>query len=534
VIDQATGQLRTSGTAAIDYESVASHQVVVRATDAAGAYFDKAFTVSVTDVIEVTRNGTAGNDLIENLTTESWAVNGLAGADIIRTSDGGDLVDGGTGNDTIFSGGGNDIILFGVAAGRDTIDGGSGYDVIRANADNAQLTWGTYTGVEAFSSGGFLNVSIIGTSANEVIDLSGYTIDGTILFDGGSGNDTIIGSSGNDLIAGGAGVDTLSGGQGDDVFLFGTSVGADIVDGGIGYDVLRASQSGAQLNWGTFSGVEAISGGGFANVQIIGSSSADVIDLSGYVVDGISAINGAGGNDTITGTTQADTIIGGGGNDILNGGAGNDVFLIGVSAGYDTIDGGIGVDEVRASADGTVIGWAGFSSIELITSGGFSGVQIAGTSGADVMDLSSITLVGISMINGGTGNDIVIGSAGDDTITGYEGTDRLTGGLGSDSFVFSSSRDSRSDIGIDTITDFVEGVDRIDLSRIDANSLIAGDQAFTFLGTAAFNGQRGVLRYDLGTSGETHVLFDTNGDKIADFDLILTGVHALSAADFVL
>jgi hypothetical protein len=64
--------------------------------------------------------------------------------------------------------------------------------------------------------------------------------------------------------------------------------------------------------------------------------------------------------------------------------------------------------------------------------------------------------------------------------------------------------------------------------------LIAGDQAFAFIGTAAFNGQRGVVRYDIGTPGETHILFDTNGDKIADFDLKLVGTHIMDTVDFML
>ncbi len=34
---------------------------------------------------------------------------------------------------------------------------------------------------------------------------------------------------------------------------------------------------------------------------------------------------------------------------------------------------------------------------------------------------------------------------------------------------------------VDDITDFTQGEDKIDLSAIDANGVLAGDQAFTFL-----------------------------------------------------
>lgn len=533
-VDPATGTLVIAGGTPLDYELAASYQIVVRVTDAAGAYYDQQIALPVSEAAKMTRNGTSGADVIDVTSSNGWIVNGLAGADVITTGSGKDIIDGGTGNDIISAGGNDDIILFGLAAGRDTVDGGAGYDVIKASTDNAVLTWGSYSNIEAFSSGGYSGVVVQGTSANDLIDLSAFTVTGTILFDGGSGNDTIIGTAGADLLAGGAGIDTISGGQGDDVILFSNASGADIVDGGDGYDTLRASQAGALLNWGNFTSVEAISGGGFANVQIMGSNNADVIDLTGYSVDGIAAINGGSGNDTITGTDNADTIIGGNGNDNLKGRGGDDLFLIGLNSGNDAIDGGTGLDEIRATEAGVIVGWGNLTSIETISSGGFAGVQIKGTAGNDLIDLSGITVSGIELINGASGNDIIIGSAGNDAITGYEGADLLTGGNGADTFVFASSRDSRADTGIDTITDFVNGVDRIDLSRIDANSLIAGDQAFAFIGTAAFNGQRGVVRYDIGTPGETHILFDTNGDKIADFDLKLVGTHIMDTVDFML
>ena len=64
-------------------------------------------------------------------------------------------------------------------------------------------------------------------------------------------------------------------------------------------------------------------------------------------------------------------------------------------------------------------------------------------------------------ISGGTGRDTIVGTAGDDVITGGEQSDTLSGGLGRDLFVYRSIRD-----GLDTITDFVPGTDRIDLSEL--------------------------------------------------------------------
>jgi serralysin len=84
------------------------------------------------------------------------------------------------------------------------------------------------------------------------------------------------------------------------------------------------------------------------------------------------------------------------------------------------------------------------------------------------------------------------------------------------------------------ITDFSHAqADVIDLSGVDADSTLAGDQAFTFIGTAAFHSVAGELRFAL--SGTSIVLSgDTNGDGIADFTLTLSGVTTVAGGDFVL
>lgn len=64
-------------------------------------------------------------------------------------------------------------------------------------------------------------------------------------------------------------------------------------------------------------------------------------------------------------------------------------------------------------------------------------------------------------INGTAGRDSLVGSAGDDVISGGPGADVLTGGAGADLFVFASLRD-----GVDTITDFQPGSDRVALTQL--------------------------------------------------------------------
>jgi Ca2+-binding RTX toxin-like protein len=129
----------------------------------------------------------------------------------------------------------------------------------------------------------------------------------------------------------------------------------------------------------------------------------------------------------------------------------------------------------------------------------------------------------------------VIGGAGNDTMTAGSGINVLTGGLGSDVFAWLSVSAIGSGSSRDIIADFVEHVDRLDLSAIDANSRLGGNQAFTFLDVAgsAFTRVAGQLHYEY-SGGNTIVSGDINGDGVAEFQIQLNGLHTLSASDFSL
>ena len=133
---------------------------------------------------------------------------------------------------------------------------------------------------------------------------------------------------------------------------------------------------------------------------------------------------------------------------------------------------------------------------------------------------------------GGLGNDNLSGAAGNDVLTGGKGTDKLTGGAGSDTFDFNALLESIKGTTRDSITDFTHSqADKIDLAGIDANSKVADDQGFTYIGIKAFTGVAGQLDYVKGI-----LAGDTNGDKVADFEIAITlvGSTSLVSADFVL
>jgi Ca2+-binding RTX toxin-like protein len=146
------------------------------------------------------------------------------------------------------------------------------------------------------------------------------------------------------------------------------------------------------------------------------------------------------------------------------------------------------------------------------------------------------TLLGLGASDflwGGAGDDRLDGGTGNDWLIGGSGADTLIGGSGADLFIFEEMADSRPDAP-DRIADFSRYQrDRIDLDRVDANANAAGDQDFAFIGTAAFSGTAGQLRFAQ-ADGNTVVMGDLDGDALADFAIQLTGLVNLGASDFLL
>jgi Ca2+-binding RTX toxin-like protein len=136
-------------------------------------------------------------------------------------------------------------------------------------------------------------------------------------------------------------------------------------------------------------------------------------------------------------------------------------------------------------------------------------------------------------VEGGDGTDTLQGDAGTDTLVGGRGADILRGGAGVDQFVLVAPADSAR-AAPDRLMDFVPAqADKLDLHLLDANSaLLAGNQAFTFIGTNAFSAA-GQVRYAV-VGGDTRVEGDLNGDRVADFMIVLDPVVALKQEDFLL
>ena len=189
--------------------------------------------------------------------------------------------------------------------------------------------------------------------------------------------------------------------------------------------------------------------------------------------------------------------------------------------GYEVSSGGYSLTMTAAEADRRLNG----SSRNDTMDGAGGNDSLNGLAGQD----SLRGFGGHDTLLGLTGNDTLDGGAGNDLLVGGTGRDVLTGGAGADLFRFTLTSDSEVGINRDQITAFngVEG-DRIDLAAIDANSRLAGDQAFTFIGNGSFTRLAGQLRFADGL-----LQADVNGDARADMEISILGVSSLLGADFI-
>ncbi len=421
--------------------------------------------------------------------------------------------------------------------------------------------------------GGGTADSLAGTTGADIMDGGG----GNDTLDGGEGDDTLIGGSGNDYLRGGLGADAMSGGLGNDTYVVDDAGDATDETGGDGVDLVHSRTSwtlGSGLenltlgNGGAWSGTgnalaNVITGNSLANT-LTGLAGADTLNGGG----GNDILNGGDDDDTLDGGTQNDTLYGDAGADTLNGGAHNDALDGGTGAdamtggtGHDTYvvddagdtvteDAGVGTgtDTVQASISYTL--GANVENLTLTGSADLNGTgnglanTLTGNSGANVLsgggggDILN-GLAGADTLNGEAGNDTLDGGANDDVLTGGAGQDRLTGGAGADAFVFTAADIRRTGPGFgltadkDVILDLSFAAnDRIDLSAIDANAILAGDQAFTFVGnfsgvagqaTLKFISGKSVLQLDVDGDGKADLLVEINGNIAGTTGNLYTG-----------
>jgi Ca2+-binding RTX toxin-like protein len=394
---------------------------------------------------------------------------------VLTGNSAGNLLSGEAGNDRLDGG-----------AGADTMRGGSGDDtyVIDDPGDGVDEAWAGSSGIDTVQSLSHFNLAdafrIFGNVEN--LTLTGLASVNGIgnglanIIVGNAGLNTLDGAAGNDVLRGGAGADTLMGGTGIDTASYYTGTA------GVSVDLVTGRGAGGEAQRDALIGIENLSG--------------------------------SQGNDILAGNAGANALQGWNGSDVLRGGA-----------GADRLEGGAGLDSASYYSGTTRV-------VVSLASGLGSGGEAQGDILSGIENLSGSQAgdglygnAGANVLQGWNGNDLLVGRAGKDT---------LTGGAGADRFQFTAIGDSAVGANADRITDFSHAQgDRIDLAGIDARFTGAGNQAFSFIGSAAFTGVAGQLHiwHD---AGRTIVSGDVNGNRTADFNIVLTGTIALVAGDFVL
>jgi Ca2+-binding RTX toxin-like protein len=155
-INASTGQITVANGTLLDYETATSHGITARVTDQGGLTFDKALTISLTNVAGGTQTGTSAANTI-NGTGEEDLLQGLGGNDTLDGLAGNDTLEGGAGEDVLFGGTGNDVLRGG--ANNDTMNGGDGNDSFDGEGGDNWITTGTGQDTIVFkSTSGFLHV----------------------------------------------------------------------------------------------------------------------------------------------------------------------------------------------------------------------------------------------------------------------------------------------------------------------------------------------------------------------------------------
>ena len=480
---------------------------------------------------QFTVHGGDGNDVIMGSAGTDQA--GGASTDILFGDAGDDFVNGGAGAGQLHGGDGNDSVIGGAAT--DLLYGDSGNDILNSGGGADEMRGGTGDDVYFVLSSdrvfeaageGFDTVtarSSYALAAGQSIErlvASDPSATDTRTFTGNEFANEIIGNAGNNRIDGRGGVDLLKGGLGNDVYF--VDPGDSVIElAGQGLDYVYAR--------GTYALAAGVEAEVFATADYTITTRVDLTgnDYNNSITgsQGVNMLRGGGGDDTLKGLGGNDVLDGNAGLDYLFGGAGNDIYYVDTGDNVNETA-GEGTDAVYARSSFTLMANSHAETLATADYRLTTALDLTGNNLANTISGNN----GVNTLKGGGGNDSLSGLDGNDVLEGAGGKDNMTGGTGADSFRFLATSDSA--VGnADELLDFVSGTDRIDLSLIDANSNVPGDQQFAYIGTGAFTSAAGQLRSQAFGS-TTHIFGDINGDGVADFEIIANS-PLVTAGDFI-
>lgn len=331
-------------------------------------------------------------------------------------------------------------------------------------------------------------------------------------------------------------------GDGSQSLSFAGDTAAGLTLGTDNRDTLVTQATGERAIWG-LGGDDRITVSGDALLKVDGGTGDDTLDLTSAT--GAAFANGGTGSDTIVGGSSNDHLYGNAsttiagsddGGDRIFAGAGSD-YLQG-NAGGDQLYGGTGGDRIYGgSGDDEIRGEDGQDSLQ----GNRGEDDLYGGAGNDILRGGQDD----DDLNGGEGGDQLFGDRGNDELQGGLGIDHVTGGEGRDEFSFDQGDalivNETSFANIDTILDYADGTDRIELDfDVDQVLTVTGQSfgdlaaagAFASQALAGDSGDDEVVA--VGVGSDTYLFFNSIGGDVVDsaIRLVNTTATAITTGDF--
>jgi Ca2+-binding RTX toxin-like protein len=381
--------------------------------------------------------------------------------------------------------------------GTSTLDGGAGDDTFKGVGHADTIIGGAGSDTVDFSHMSFVTVSLgdplpywagLETVHGPFISIENLT--------GTNGQDVLVGNSGSNILRGLGGQDNLICGY-----------GADVMYGGTDSDHYYVLDAG-DVTWeyageGTFDVVWA--GASYALPAGSEIEQLNVWDVAG----GMAPINLTGNEfaNNLNGGDGDNILNGGGGADHMYGGKGNDTYIVDNPGDILFENGEIySTPEIESEGFDTVLTYVSYDV------GLYNEIEVLQAIGTANVDLT-----------GSLDNNRIIGNDGINVINGSYGKDTMTGGGAGDAFIWTAVEEiGWFNFDPDIVTDFNKAQDVLHFTNIDANETVAGNQDFTFIGTAAFTAPAQIGWTSNGT--DTFILLNTNADLTVDGIIQLSGV----------
>lgn len=307
-----------------------------------------------------------------------------------------------------------------------------------------------------------------------------------------NGKGAFIGGNSAELITGrnAGSIDVMDGGKGDDTYIVDNAKdkitessktgGSDLVKSSINYTLGKNLEN------------LTLTGGANQNLKGIGNELAN----------------------TLTGDDGNNVLDGGKGIDIYIGGKGNDTYLLdNLAETRITEFKNEGNDGIQLKTNGKG-SYTMPDNIETLIITGTGSINVTGSAQDNVITGNAkanqlLGAEGNDNLFGGNGNDSLQGGDGNDLLNGGLGKDMLIGGNGADQFIFANLLGKTN---VDTITDFVSGLDSLKLDtsifkklagdKDLSDNLVIGNKAADVNDYLVYNNTTGSLYYDVDGSGK--------------------------------